>query len=658
MPVTFGVLGPVTAQAADGAPLALRGPRHRAVLARLVVARRHVVPVDRLVADLWGEDPPADGTGAVRTFVAALRRALEPDRPPRARPQLLVTEGPGYALRPASEAVDSWRFEAALAADPDGEAPPATAARLSAALGLWRGPALAELGDAAWVRAERGRLTELRLHAVERLAAAHLAAGAPERAAADLDAHVTAQPWREEGWRLLALALYRAGRQGDALAVVRRARATLRDDLGLDPGRRLRRLEEDVLRQAPHLDPDRAEPAEQVWESARAAYDTEVRAAPARLESTAGLVRDLAVTGGGGLAQARRHRLAAVQAAERLGDPELTARVIGAHDVPAVWTRSDDEQQAAATVAVARRTLDRLPPGRDAARCRLLATVAVESRGVPAAAPGAATPPGVAAARDAVRLARRLGDPALLAFALNGAFMQEFSTAGRSAARADIGAELLELARRHSMIRFEVLAHLVLLQSRCAVGDLGGAGGHAAAADGLAARWDLPLVGVFTTWYRALRTASGGTAEEGRAAYRAAAVSLVGAGMPGVAEGLLPLALLGVDLLHHRPPRFGGDEEWGPYRPWVAPLLRLAADDRDGAVRALAAAPDPPGDLLTEARWALLGRAAVAAGDRDAAARALRGLRPAEGEWAGAASGMLTLGPVSELLPQLAAAAR
>ncbi|MGP2441467.1 AfsR/SARP family transcriptional regulator, partial [Streptomyces sp. JW3] len=108
--VTFGVLGPVTAERA-GEALALKGPRHRAVLARLVLARRRVVPVDRLVADLW-EVPPARAVGAVRTFVGDLRRALEPDRPRRAPARLLVTEGPGYALRAAPDAVDAWRFEA------------------------------------------------------------------------------------------------------------------------------------------------------------------------------------------------------------------------------------------------------------------------------------------------------------------------------------------------------------------------------------------------------------------------------------------------------------------------------------------------------------------------------------------------------------------
>ncbi|MFE7116010.1 winged helix-turn-helix domain-containing protein, partial [Streptomyces sp. NPDC057654] len=145
--VTFAVLGPLTAEG-DGGVLALKGPRHRAVLARLIVARRRVVPARRLVADLW-EEPPDGALGAVQTFVGALRRALEPDRPPRAPARLLVTEGPGYALRPEPDAVDAWRFEAAVAEA--AELPPAVARdRLDAALALWRGPAYADFAAEDW----------------------------------------------------------------------------------------------------------------------------------------------------------------------------------------------------------------------------------------------------------------------------------------------------------------------------------------------------------------------------------------------------------------------------------------------------------------------------------------------------------------------------
>ncbi|MGC4807822.1 BTAD domain-containing putative transcriptional regulator [Micromonospora sp. DT233] len=253
--VTFGVLGPVVADTPAG-PVALRGPRHRAVLARLLVARGRVVPVDRLVDDLW-VTPPHAPVAAIRTFVADLRRALEPDRPPREAARLLVTAAPGYALQPAPGAVDAWRFEAAV--DQAGRLLAAGRAEAALtgvddALGLWRGPAYAEHAADGWARAEIDRLDELRLLAAQRRAEALLALGRAAEAAAELRAHAEAHPLREETWRLLALALYRAGRQGDALAALRRARRTLAAELGVDPGVGLRQLEADVLAQAPHLD--------------------------------------------------------------------------------------------------------------------------------------------------------------------------------------------------------------------------------------------------------------------------------------------------------------------------------------------------------------------------------------------------------------------
>lgn len=106
----FGVLGPVVAWNESSHQIDLKGPRHRAVLARLVVARGRVVPVDVIVDDLW-VDPPSGATSAIRTFVSALRRALEPDRAPRKKPKVIVTEGPGYAFHAAPDAVDAWEFE-------------------------------------------------------------------------------------------------------------------------------------------------------------------------------------------------------------------------------------------------------------------------------------------------------------------------------------------------------------------------------------------------------------------------------------------------------------------------------------------------------------------------------------------------------------------
>ncbi|MEU4190696.1 BTAD domain-containing putative transcriptional regulator [Kribbella sp. NPDC026611] len=587
----FGVLGPVVAWDDAGRPVELKGPRHRAVLARLIIARGRVVPATVLVDDLW-TDPPDGALSAVRTFVAALRRALEPDRAPRTPAKLLITEGPGYALR--SDAVDAWRFEAAMQATRLPE--------LLAALGLWRGPAYAEFADEGWARAERTRLTELRLHGIERVAEARLELGQAAEAVPDLDAHVTDHPWREDAWRLLALALYRSDRQAEALAVLRRARATLTGQLGLDPSKALAELETDILNHAEHLTGN-------VWADTAAAYNRVVGGTRARLESTVGLLRNLAVTGGGGLETARRHRLAAIAAAD---DPDVAARVIGAYDVPAIWTRSDDEAQAAAIVAAAERVL----PTQDhpSIRARLLATIALESRGSHSTRPREA-------AAEAEQLARGLDDPALLAFALNGVFMQTCHRAGQSVERDAIGAELVTLSQRHDLFTYEVLGHLIQLQSACAAADYTAADDHAAAADALAARHELPLVAVFTRWYAALRA---DTPES----YRAAAALLDGAGMPGLSDGLLPLALATHALRHDEPIP---DVDYGPHGPWV---------------RATAHVPDPPPGLLLELHWALVARQTR---DEQVLARAQTALSPAADQQT-AGSGLLTLGPVAAYL--------
>ncbi|MFE4967111.1 BTAD domain-containing putative transcriptional regulator [Streptomyces sp. NPDC056660] len=652
--VDFGVLGTVTAERAGG-PLALKGPRHRAVLARLIVARRRVVPVARLVADLWDEPPPT-AVGSVRTFVNDLRRALEPDRPPRTPARLLVTDGPGYALRAEAEAVDAWRFETAVETAVQ-EEPAQAARRLREALELWRGPAYAEFADEEWCGGERARLAELRLRAVEQRAEALLAGGRAAEAVPDLDAHLTGHPWREEGWRLLALALYRTGRQGDALAVLRRARATLADQLGLDPGPALRRLEAGILAQDPALDEEREAAAARVWSRAAAAYDRTVAAgARARLESTVGLLRTLAVTGSGGLAAAREHRLAAITAAEESGDPELTARVIGAYDVPAIWTRSDDPADARRVVEAAERALARLPatPAQDTARCRLLATVALESRGTRSAR-------AAEAAAGAERLARRLDDPALLAFALNGVFIQSCSRAGLAPRRDALGTELVALATRHGLVTYEVLGHLIRVQARAALADLTTADAHAEAADRLADRHELPLVGVFTDGYRALRLAATGHPERAEAAYREVDRLLDGPGMPGVRAGLLPLALLYLRLAG-RPygirAALDPATDWGPYLPWIRPGIALAADDEKTAREALRALPEPPADLVQEALWCVVAAVALELGDRRALRRCQDRLRPAAGQLAGAGSGLLTAGPVDAWLTAIEEALR
>ncbi len=1036
------MLGPLTARRPDG-PVDLKGPRHRAVLARLLVAKGRVVPVARLVDDLW-PDPPEGAVGAIQSFVFALRRALEPDRPARTPSRLLVTAAPGYAL--VTDAVDAVRFEAAVHSARDRLAAGAAEAALAAAdggLALWRGPAYPEFAEEGWARGEVARLDELRLLAVERRVEAVLALGRSAEAVADLEAHLAGLPWRENAWRLLALALYRSGRQADALATLRRAKQALAGELGVDPGPELRRLEADILAHAPHLappasvavravvrpsfvgraaelgrllgaaegvaarrrlglalvsgdagagktalaeelaarlpgwtirwsrnqehggtrllpdDPDptdlvapprtpaadsvadapdapgepagwpqvpadarqrrqrvlaeslsgggpvlfvvddlhwagdetlallaalvaeppavpvlvvgmyratgipaalgealarfaRAEPvrvylgglpeadvarlvratahrdvddatarivhhrsggnpffvrelarllddegaqvlsavpegvrdvirrrvaalpepdrlvlrqaavvgrdvdldvlialagdedavlgavesaqlmgfvtergpdevrfahdlvrdtlyadipqsrrsrwhtavAEAVarlrpddvdtlahhyvragsrataakaahyaraaaeraeqrfapheavrwWREAIAAHE---RADPdgvrTRLDAVMGMVRALAVTGE--LAAARRYRGAALSAAEELGDPELTAAVIGSFDVPAIWTGNDDQPMADRLVAVAERTLVALPPERLAARARLLGTVALELRGTSGER-------GRSAAHEAEAIARKLGDPALLAFALNGRFMQSFERAGLAPERARIGRDLLAVAAPNGLVAFEVLAHLVLVQAHAALAGFALADEHAATVDRIAERHELPLVGVFTEWYAALRLSVAGRDAEARAAYRTAAARLGGTGMAGLEAGILPLSLL-CHGMQVGSPVIDPSDDWGPHRPWARALHLLAAGRRD---EARAAVRESPRDLLFEARTCLTASVAIGLGDRDLMRQVYADLLPASGELAGAGSGLLTTGPVARWLGDLAAA--
>ncbi|WP_233288965.1 AfsR/SARP family transcriptional regulator [Kitasatospora sp. MBT63] len=557
----------------------------------------------------------------------------------------MVTEGPGYALRLPREHVDVHQFQDTLAR---ARRTPDAVTDLGTALAAWRGPAYADVTGSPWAQREQTRLEELRLDGVELRARILLDSGEGADLVAELGAHVAEHPWREPAWELVARALYRAGRRADALAALRRARAMLVGQLGLDPGGDLQRLERDILNGSA-----RAEGAHAAWTGPG------VRLGP---RTTVDLARTLALAGGDALVHSRRDRLAAIEAAERTGDLFLTARIIGAYDVPAIWSRADDPEQSRAVVAAAERTLTGLGPGGPAdLRARLLATVAVESRSADLS--GTELEHAQQAARQAEELARDLADPALLAFALNGVFLQSFSGPGLAAARDRTGAEILELSTRHELPNFAVLGRLVRLQSASALGDLEAATSHADAADRLAATTEAPLVPVLTGWFRARAAAArsaepgGPTAATAAAHYRAAEDTLRTAGMPGLHRGLLPLALLGLRLLHDRPAPTDQHLDWGPYRPWTRPLVLLAQDRVEEARATLAAVPEPPRDHMQEAMWCLTARAAVRLGERGIAARAAAALRDACAEHAGAASGMLTLGPVARYLAEAEACA-
>ena len=248
----FHVLGPLEVRR-DGVTVDVGGARQRTVLARLLVARGEVVAVDRLLHDLWNGEPTPSALGVLQAYVSHLRRALEPDRRPRAPATVLVSRAPGYALHGTS---DAELFSALVHRGIDELAaarPAGAAAALDEAIGLWRGSAYADVADEPWAVPEAARLEELLLVAREHRLAAALALGQAHASVPELERLVGEHPLREGLWRLLALALYRSSRQADALEALRRARTVLAEELGLDPSPALRQLERAILDHAPEL---------------------------------------------------------------------------------------------------------------------------------------------------------------------------------------------------------------------------------------------------------------------------------------------------------------------------------------------------------------------------------------------------------------------
>ncbi len=249
----LGVLGPLSASI-DGVDVGLGGRRQQAVVAVLLVARGQQVSTERLLDTLWDGVPPPSGAASLQSYVSHVRRALEPDRAPRTPSRVLVSRGSGYALVVDDDDVDAWRFEDLVARASRAADPAARVSLLRDALALWRGPALAEYAGQGWADTEARRLGELRDVAREQLLAARLDTGDSAIVVPEAERLLAEEPLREERWRILALALYRSHRQADALDALRRARALLADELGVDPGPALRALESEVLAQSPTLD--------------------------------------------------------------------------------------------------------------------------------------------------------------------------------------------------------------------------------------------------------------------------------------------------------------------------------------------------------------------------------------------------------------------
>ena len=239
----FRILGSLEVED-DGRLLKLGGAKQRAALALLVLHANDVVPRERMIDELWGASPPETATTALQGYISHLRKVLGADR--------IVTRAPGYVLRVDSGELDLERFQS-LTAEARRQESIDAAETLRRALALWRGPPLAELEGHAFARRERLRLEELHLGAVAERIEADLALGRHAQLASELEGLVAEHPHRERLRGQLMVALYRTGRQAEALEVYRSGRQLLDDELGLEPGEELKRLERAILEQDPSL---------------------------------------------------------------------------------------------------------------------------------------------------------------------------------------------------------------------------------------------------------------------------------------------------------------------------------------------------------------------------------------------------------------------
>ncbi|HSM38811.1 MAG TPA: BTAD domain-containing putative transcriptional regulator [Candidatus Limnocylindrales bacterium] len=315
----FRLLGPVSV-VSDGQLVPIGGPMPRAVLAFLLLRAGRLVTLDQLVDALWGEEPPPSAPSTLRAYLSRLKRALGGGADTGAR---LRSEGGGYVLHVEPGELDIRTFEIAALAGRRlvaREEWAAGSSELAGALALWRGRALSGMEGFPALAAEGERLEDARLLALGDRIEADLALGRHAEVTAELEALVATEPYRERAWGQLMLALYRSGRQADALAVYHRARRQLDEELGIEPGPELRSLEMAVLRQDPSLD----------LVAAPSAADSHL---PPERSSFVGRSRELAhlerlllesrmvtMTGVGGSGKTRLALRAARQAAERYPD--------------------------------------------------------------------------------------------------------------------------------------------------------------------------------------------------------------------------------------------------------------------------------------------------------------------------------------------------
>jgi len=325
--VEFRLLGPFEVRRGTDT-VSAGGGKRRALLAVLLLAANRLVTIDRLIEALWGEDPPKTALNLVQGYVSDWRSMLEPGRRRRARGERLVSSAGGYRLVVAGGECDLLRFEALsrdgqrhrVAGDLD-----RAAQLLSRALSEWHGTALADFASEPFHSAAAAALEEARLEAVEAMAALDLELGRPVRALSTLGEAVTMHPLRERLTELRMLALYRSGRQADALAAYEAARRGLADALGVDPGVALQRLHVQMLRQEPSLSGPPPAPAQPPVSSALPVPLSSFVGRGRELEAVLELVQEhrlVTLTGPGGSGKTRLALRAAADVAER-GDREV-----------------------------------------------------------------------------------------------------------------------------------------------------------------------------------------------------------------------------------------------------------------------------------------------------------------------------------------------
>ncbi len=352
--VRFAILGSVEVRR-EGIPVTVGGPKQRALLAMLLLQAGRPVSRDALIEGLWGERPPAGAVQTLDTYLSKLRRALGGER--------IVRRPPGYLIAVQDDELDLRVFDGLVARARCESDPRAAAALLREALDLWRGPALADLRYEPFAPEEGVRLDERRAAAVEDLNDARLALGEGAELVAELEEHLAADPLSERLAGQLMLALYRAGRQADALDVFQALRRGLATELGLDPGPRLQELERQILNQDPELLPVRPLPPHR----RRPRRLTWAVAVGAALAAAAAVSATLLTTDQGSVSQAAvvTDRLVAIGATDAPGSP---VRLPGspaslAVSAGSLWVADPDDQLVARVSPRSNTVVDRIPIG-------------------------------------------------------------------------------------------------------------------------------------------------------------------------------------------------------------------------------------------------------------------------------------------------------